>query len=141
MRGFYFLSRFSRPVLRVVLACGIALAGVMTQPSFASAKNRVSPGEAAAFGIIGGLALGAILGNSGRGGGSVYVGQHYDYGDRGYGYDPYRPRPHYYQPRPVYFAPQPVYYPPQHYPECYQVQERVWVRGWGWQLHRRTVCE
>ncbi|MEY3527129.1 MAG: hypothetical protein RI997_1238 [Pseudomonadota bacterium] len=138
MRGFYDLSRISRPVLRVMLAGSIALAGVLAQPSFASAKNRVSPGEAAAFGIIGGLALGAILGNSGRGGGSVYVGQNHGYGDENFGY---QPRPRYHQPRPVYYAPQPVYYPPQHYPECYQVQERVWVRGWGWQLHRRTVCE
>ena len=121
-----------------MLAGSIALAGVLAQPSFASAKNRVSPGEAAAFGIIGGLALGAILGNSGRGGGSVYVGQNHGYGDENFGY---QPQPRYHQPRPVYYAPQPVYYPPQHYPECYQVQERVWIRGWGWQLHRRTVCE
>ena len=144
MRGFSVLSRISRPVLRVVLAGSIALAGVMAQPSLASAKNRVSPGEAAAFGIIGGLALGAILGNSGRGGGSVYVGDQYGYGNQGYGnqgygYDSYRPR--HSHSRPAYYEPRGYYYEQPRYPQCYQVRERVWVRGWGWQVERRTVCE
>ena len=139
MRGFSVVSRMFRPVVRIVLAGSIAMAGVMAQPASGSAKDLISPGEAAAFGIVGGLALGAILGNSGRGGGSVYVGQHYGYGE--YGYHAYRPGPRYYQPRPIYYAPPPAYYAPRPYPECYQVRERVWVRGWGWQMHRRTVCE
>ena len=58
MRGFYDLSRISRPVLRVMLAGSIALAGVLAQPSFASAKNRVSPGEAAAMAEVGGVVRG-----------------------------------------------------------------------------------
>lgn len=133
MRRFSNVSKISRPVMRALLAGAIALVGVVAQPVIGSAKDRISPGEAAAIGIVGGLALGAILGNSGsRSSGSVYVGQQYHH-DR-YGYDAYQPRPRYHRPRPVYYA-------PQHYPECYQVQERVWVRGWGWQLHRRTVCE
>lgn len=133
MHRFSAVSKIFRPVTRALLVGAIGLASVAVQSESGNAKDKLSPGEAAAIGIVGGLALGAILGNSG-GGGSVYVDQRYHDREYGYGYDSYRPRPHYYQPRPVYYA-------PRHYPECYQVQKRVWVRGWGWQLHRRTVCE
>lgn len=146
MRGFSVISRMFRPAVRIMIAGSIAMAGVLAQPVQSSAKDRISPGEAAAIGIVGGLALGAILGNSGRGGGTVYVDQYDGYDE--YGYHTYRPGPRAYQPRPIYYAPPPAfyapppaYYAPRPYPACFQVQERVWVRGWGWQMHQRTVCE
>jgi hypothetical protein len=107
----------------VVLAC---VAGSLASASApASAGDGLSPGGAAALGVLGGLAVGAAIANA----------------------QPAPPPP----PPPVYVerAPKRVYVeraPRRVYVErspetCVVERERVWVPGWGWEHRRRTICD
>ena len=85
----------------------------------AEARDRLSPGAAAAIGVLGGLAVG----------GAIAASQ----------------QPAYAAPAPVYVAPapRPVYVAPRRViveEDCWTERTREWVPGWGWQHHRRTVC-
>lgn len=107
------------------------LAGLAAEP--AAARDRMSPGTAAAVGVLGGLAVGTIVGAT--------VAQ----------------QPAYAAPAPVYVAPppppparvyveeaRPVYYehrPRRVYVErCTTERFREWVPGWGWEYRTRQVC-
>jgi len=90
----------------IALAAAFALASVAApQPA------KADDGGAIAAGIIGGLALGAIVGSAASG------PHYYDY-DRGYYY---RPRHYYYR------------------PHCWWEHDRYW-NGWRWRWHRVRVC-
>jgi hypothetical protein len=86
----------------------------------AAARDRLSPGAAAAIGVLGGLAVGGAIAASAP--------------------------PVYAAPAPVYVepAPRPVYYAPRRpvvvEQRCWVERSRDWVPGWGWQYHRQTVC-
>jgi hypothetical protein len=102
------------PVIGLVLSTGLAASNP------AAARDRLSPGAAAAVGVLGGLAVG----------GAIAASQ----------------RPAYAAPAPVYVAPAPqrVYVQPRRViveeEDCWTERTREWVPGWGWQHQRRTVC-
>ena len=100
------------------------LAAAVTASGPASAGDRLSPGGAAALGVLGGVALGAAIAST-------------------------QPPP---PPPPVYVERAPkrvyverparrVYVEEQPVEECFTQRERVWVPGYGWEVRRRTVCE
>ncbi len=105
----------------------VATAAAIATPASAQYyyKNRggISPGAAAAVGVVGGLALGAAIAGSRPAYGVVQP----------YGYAPPPPPPAYYAP------PRRVYVQPE--PECFVRRQRVWVEGWGWETRRVRVCE
>lgn len=89
----------------------IAAAATLILASVASPQPaHAGKGGAVAAGVIGGLAVGAILG-------SALAQPHYGYAP-GYAY-----------------APGPAYYRPH----CYWARERYW-NGWRWHTHRVRVC-
>jgi hypothetical protein len=95
------------------------VAGLAAAPS-AEARDRFSPGAAAAIGVLGGLAIG----------GAIAASQAPAYA---------APAPVYVEPAPVYVAPPPrrrVYV--EH---CYTERSSEYVPGWGWQPVRRRVCD
>ena len=95
----------------------LTLVASMTAAPPAEARDRLSPGAAAAIGVLGGLAIGgAIAASQG---------------------------PAYAAPAPVYVEPAPVYDPPPVVVEehCFTERTREFVPGWGWQTRRRTVCD
>jgi hypothetical protein len=108
----------------ITLAAGLAA----TAP--AQARDRLSPGAAAALGVVGGLALGA--GIAAAAAPPAYAAP----------VPVYRAPP----PPPVYVerAPRRVYYaPPRRVvveEHCWVERTRQWVPGWGWEHERRTVC-
>ncbi len=122
------LNFFSGTAAVLALVTGLAAA----QP--AAARDRMSPGAAAAVGVLGGLAVGTILGAS--------VAQ----------------QPAYAAPAPVYVAPPPPPPPTRVYVEepahvvyrhrprrvyvehCTTERYREWVPGWGWEYRTRQVC-
>ena len=110
----------------------IAMAGVLgaALPQEAHADQRWDPGAAAIVGVIGGLALGSALSG---GGGRGSVGYSYGYAEPRY--DGWRHRHH------GYGGPSVSYYwgPPR--PQCYIVNERVWVHGWGWDIRPVRYCD
>ncbi len=85
----------------------------------AEARDRLSPGAAAAIGVLGGIAIG----------GAIAASQ-----------GPAHAAPVYVEPQPVYVAPPPprrrVYVE-----ECFTERSTEYVPGWGWQPVRRRVCE
>lgn len=94
----------------------LAAAGLVavTLPTTADARNR---GGAVAAGVIGGVALGAILGGALAG-------------------------PRYYEPAPVYVAPPPRrrIYVEEYGPACHVERERFWD-GYGWRSRRVEICD
>ena len=102
----------------------LSLVSAATAPTAASAHWRHGPprhhvgwhpGPAAAVGALTGFALGSALAAS--------------------------TRPHYAVPGPAYVAaPYPAYAGPPVGRTCVTDSWREWVPGWGWQVHRRTVC-
>ncbi len=104
------MTKMTKTLTAIAAAATLAVAAV-AMPQQAQARH----GRIAA-GIIGGLAVGTILGAAANGG---YYGPGYYYG-----------------PGPVYYAPRPYYYGPQ----CYFTHERVWD-GYGWRRHRVRVCD
>lgn len=113
------MSKFNH-IGRALMAAAIAIPLAVSAPAQAEAGNGWSPGAAAAVGIIGGIALGAALADH----------------HRSYGYydAPYYPRGR------VVYDSRPTYYYDDE-PSCYRVRERVWVRGYGWEYRRRTICD
>jgi hypothetical protein len=95
----------------------------------AAARDRLSPGAAAALGVVGGLAIGGAIAASQR---PAYAA----------------PAPVYVEPAPTYVeaAPEPVYVAPprrvviEEERQCWVERSREWVPGWGWQSQRHTVC-
>ena len=117
------LTRLGRGGLRkATLALATAATLAVALPPQAMAGGGWDPGAAAAFGVIGGLALGAAISNH-----NGYGERHY-YSAPRYGYEGWYHHPHY-----AYAPP-----PPD---DCYIVRERVWVEGWGWDVRPRRVCE
>ena len=103
--------RLSGALVAATVAASLAAA------SPTQARDRLSPGAAAAIGVLGGLAIGgAIAASQG---------------------------PAYAAPAPVYVAPAPVYVPPPVVVEehCFTERTSEYVPGWGWQTRRRTVCD
>lgn len=76
--------------------------------------ERVSPGAAAALGVLGGLAVGTIVGSAAAGG----------------------PGPA----APVPVVRERVIVE-RDVEECHVERAREYVPGWGWQVRKRTVCE
>lgn len=99
------MTKMSKTLTAIAAAATLAVVAVAT-PAPAHAGN----GGAVAAGIIGGLAVGAIIGSTAARGGPYYGG-HYAY-----------------SPGPVYYA-----------PSCYWTRQRVWD-GWGWHSQRVRVC-
>ena len=110
-----------RLVLIAVAAGSLAGASIP-----ASAGDRLSPGGAAALGVLGGVALGAAIG--------------------AHAAPPPPPPP---PPVVVERAPKRVYverparrvYVEEPVETCVVERERVWVPGWGWEVRRRQVCD
>ena len=108
-----FLKRFWTGALAV-----LALAASVFAAPEASARDRLSPGAAAAIGVLGGMAIGGALAAG------AYAA----------------PAPVYVEPAPVYVAP----HPPRrrvYVEECYTERSTEYVPGWGWQPVRRRVCD
>lgn len=102
--------------LKVIALAAIALSAAAL-PGTADARCR---GCAVGAGVVGGLALGAIIGSS------IANSQ-----------------PRYYEPAPVYDAPPPrAYYAPEYVegPVCHVERQRFWD-GYGWRHRRVEVCD
>jgi len=100
-----------------VLALAAAVLSVAALPSTADARCR---GCGVAAGVVGGLALGAIIGSS------IANSQ-----------------PRYYEEPPAYGPPSRVYYSGPAYvegPVCHIERQRFWD-GYGWRSRRVEVCE
>jgi hypothetical protein len=95
-----------------LVAVGLSAAAL---PSTAEARCR---GCAVGAGVVGGLALGAIIGSS------IANSQ-----------------PRYVEPAPVYGGP-PAYYAPEYVegPVCHVERQRFWD-GYGWRHRRVDVCD
>lgn len=108
---------------RMISGATLALALVMGAASVepAAARDRLSPGAAAALGVLGGLAVG----------GAIAASQSPAYAAPVYAPPPPPP------PAPVYYEPAP---PPVYVERCFTDRYSEWVPGWGWQPRRRTVC-
>jgi hypothetical protein len=92
----------------------IAAAATLGLASVAAPQPAEARGGRVAAGIIGGLALGGILGAAAAAHG-----------------------PYYYGPGPYYYGPGPVYYDP----DCYWTRQRFWD-GYRWRLGRPIrVCD
>jgi hypothetical protein len=91
----------------------LAAAAIITVAAVATPQPAEARGGRIAGAIIGGLAVGALLGAAGAYGG------YYGYGP---GY---------------YYAPGPAYY--GYGPACYWSRHRVWD-GYAWRLQRVRVC-
>jgi len=102
----------------------LAVTATLAIAAVAAPQPAQARDGAIAAGIIGGLAVGAIIG-------SAVAGPR----DHGY-YRHDRPEPHYYRPAPAYYRSAPAYYRA----DCYWTQQRVW-NGYRWQLRRAQVCD
>jgi hypothetical protein len=100
--------------LKIIALVAAALSAAAL-PSTAEARCR---GCAVGAGVVGGLALGAIIGSS------IANSQ-----------------PRYVQPAPVYGGP-PAYYAPEYVegPVCHVERRRYWD-GYGWRHRRVEVCD
>ena len=98
-----------------LVAMTLASAGLDSRPALAG--DRLSPGAAAALGVLGGLAVGGAIAGSRA--------------------------PVYAAPAPVYVEPAPVYVrrPVVVEQRCFTERTREFVPGWGWQTRRRMVCD
>lgn len=106
--------RLQRPLSGALVA--FTVAGALASASPAAARDRLSPGAAAAIGVLGGLAIG----------GAIAASQ----------------APVYAAPAPAFVAPAPVYVAPPVVVEehCFTERASEYVPGWGWQTRRRLVC-
>jgi hypothetical protein len=96
----------------------------------AAAGDRLSPGAAAALGVVGGLAIG----------GAIAASQRPVYAAPAPVYTAPPPEPVYVEqrPEPVYVAPRRVVVEEEEH--CWVERSREWVPGWGWQSQRHRVC-
>ncbi|WP_046863542.1 hypothetical protein [Microvirga massiliensis] len=85
------------------------------------ARDRLSPGAAAALGVLGGLAVGGAIAASQA---PVYAA----------------PAPVYVEPEPVYVAPPPPRRRVIVERRCYEERADEFIPGWGWQERSRTIC-
>jgi hypothetical protein len=99
-----------KTITAIAIAATVALASVAAPQPAQARHGRI------AAGIIGGLAVGALLGAA------AANGPHYGYGP---GYYDGPPRRYYYR----------RYYRPH----CWWEHERYW-NGWRWRWHRERVC-
>ncbi|MDP2409006.1 MAG: hypothetical protein Q8M26_01840 [Pseudolabrys sp.] len=113
------MLKFSKILTALAAAATFVVVAVAT-PQQAEAR-RGGNGGAVAAGVIGGLALGAIIGSTANARGGYYSGGPAYYG------------------RPSYYGPAPVYYGRPYRPHCYTTRERVWD-GYGWRSQRVRVC-
>lgn len=97
------------PLIRFATAAALCAAVAFPVPSYAG-------GGDVAAGIIGGLAVGAIIGSAAAS----------------------QPRP-YYAPAPVYMEPAPVYMAPP--PRCYWTRGEAFWDGYRWVRPRMQVCD
>jgi hypothetical protein len=107
-------------------AAALVLAGALANAQPATAGDRLSPGAAAAIGVLGGLAVG----------GAIAASQPPAYYPPARVYAP-PPPPVAYEPAPLYYAPPPQ---PVYVQRCFVEGYSEWVPGWGWQPRRREVC-
>ena len=131
-----------RKLLTVVAATAVLVVASVAAPQEAEARH----GGRVAAAVIGGLAVGAIIGSaiaSPRYGHRYYGEPAYDvrpvyYGRRYYREPTYYGRPVYhgrrYYREPAYFG-RPAYYGPR----CYWTRERFW-NGYRWRSQRVRVC-
>jgi hypothetical protein len=102
------MTRTLTKTLTGLAAAGVIALSAVAMPQQAEARGR---GGAVAAGVVGGLALGAIIGSQARGG--YYGGGPYAY----YG-------------GPVYYA----------QPRCWWTRQRVWDGYGGYHVRRVRVC-
>jgi hypothetical protein len=88
----------------------LALVAGLAAAHPAEARDRLSPGAAAAIGVLGGLAVGGAIAASQA---PVYAA-------------------------PVYVAPPPP--PPVYVERCTIERYSEWVPGWGWERRTRKTC-
>lgn len=117
-----------------VLAMVGTLGAYLPQPALAD--GRWDPGAAAIVGVIGGLALGSALSGNGRGS----VGYSYGYAAPAYGPPRYE-HWHHHHDYGYYNGPTVSYSWGAPQPQCYIVNERVWVNGWGWDVRPVRYCD
>ena len=97
------------------------VAASLSAAALPTAANARCQGCEVGAGVVGGLAVGAILGSA------IANGQ-----------------PRYVEPAPVYGGPPPAYYAPQpeyvEGPACHLERQRFWD-GYGWRHRRVEVCD
>jgi hypothetical protein len=99
----------------------LVVAASLASATSASARDRLSPGAAAALGVLGGLAVGGAIAASQP---PVYAA----------------PAPVYVEPEPEYVAPPPPRRRVIVERRCYEERANEFVPGWGWQERSRTIC-
>lgn len=95
----------------------LAAAAMMVAATLPSTAEARCDGCGVAAGVVGGLAVGTLLGGA-LAGGPVYA-------------EPVPPPP----PRRYY------YYDEYDAPICHIERRRVWVEGWGWRRQRVEICD
>jgi hypothetical protein len=110
-------------------AAALALVTGLAAAEPAAARDRLSPGAAAAIGVLGGLAIGGAIAAS-QPPAPVYVA----------------PPPRRLPPPPEYVESETVYYsrpappPPVYVERCVTERYNEWVPGWGWEQRTRRSC-
>lgn len=122
------IFRFASGTVAVLaLVTGLAAA----EP--AAARDRLSPGAAAALGVLGGLAVGGAIAASQAPAyaapAPVYVAPP----------PPPPPAPAYVESETVYYQPAPPP-PPVYVERCTTERYSEWVPGWGWERRTRRTC-
>jgi hypothetical protein len=110
-------------------AAALALVAGLAAAHPAEARDRLSPGAAAAIGVLGGLAVGGAIAASQA---PVYAAPAPVY------VAPPPPPPVYVESRPVYYRPAPP--PPVYVERCTIERYSEWVPGWGWERRTRKTC-
>jgi hypothetical protein len=109
-------------------AAALALVTTLAAVEPAAARDRLSPGAAAAIGVLGGLAVD----------GAIAASQSPVYAAPAPVYVAPPPPPVYAEPAPVYYAPPPR---PVYVERCFTERYSEWVPGWGWEQRRRRICQ
>jgi hypothetical protein len=141
MKRFYALSlKIARKFAIVALATGVVGTGIVAAPSGAEARDR-GRGAAVAAGIIGGLAVGALVAGSAN---NAYASPEPVYAP------PYQQQGYYAAPAQPYYRPAPrrVAYPQGYYeasgydegPICTWRKQKIWLDDYTYQVRRVQVC-